>query len=232
MTLPAPVIRKHDGFLVVRDDMLEGGTKRRVLGSLLARWPNNEFVYASMSGGYGPVALAYACRDLGRRATLIYSWHKSKPLVEKAKAAGADIVMTPKPAFFNVVQKHARNYAQAHPEARLLKMGFDYPEFVEETAELAGSLDVQPQQVWCAGGSGALTRALQKAWPGAEHHVVRVSSVRGDFGRATQHMAPEKFTQVAKIKPPFPSAKYYDAKIWRFVEELAEPGALVWNVGA
>ena len=79
--------------------------------------------------------------------------------------------MTPKRAFFTVVRKHARDYAQAHPDAVLLKMGFNYPEFTQGLAKAAQELDVEPKQVWCAGGSGTLTRALQLAWPDADHHL-------------------------------------------------------------
>lgn len=235
-TLPDPVIVNHDGFQVVRDDLLPGGTKRRALSSLLSQWDNPEFVYASTAHGYGPVALAYACRDIGRKATLVYSWRKNDtPLFAEAKNAGANIVMTPKRAFFVVVHKKAREYAAEHPDAKLLNMGFNYPEYVEATAEIikktARYLSQKPREIWCAGGSGTLTRALQMVWPDADHHVIRVSKVKGDFGAAAQHFAPETFEQKAKQPPPFPSAKNYDAKIWQFVTTQASPGALVWNVG-
>ena len=72
MPLPKPEIIDHDGFHVVRDDLLPGGTKRRGLTELLNALGADEYIYPSTAQGYGPVALAHACRDLGKKATLIY----------------------------------------------------------------------------------------------------------------------------------------------------------------
>jgi hypothetical protein len=80
-------------------------------------------------------------------------------------------------------------------------------------------------------GSGTLTRALQRAWPHAAFHAVRIGSAP-DAGRATLHMAPEPFERDAKQPPPFPSCGNYDAKAWRFILRHATPGALFWNVAA
>ena len=45
--LPKPIIKEYDGIQVVRDDLLDGGTKRRKLYHVyLASLPNiEEFVY-------------------------------------------------------------------------------------------------------------------------------------------------------------------------------------------
>jgi hypothetical protein len=44
--------------------------------------------------------------------------------------------------------------------------------------------------------------------------------------------APERPNTKAEIPPPFASAEYYDAKLWRFAKEHASPNALIWNVAA
>jgi hypothetical protein len=44
------------------------------------------------------------------------------------------------------------------------------------------------------------------------------------------YSVPEEPEQEAELPPPYPSAIYYDAKIWRFIQKHAKPGALVWNI--
>jgi len=63
-----PQVEEHAGILVVRDDLVQGGTKRRVIGQFLTG--ADEFVYASPAYGYGQVALAYSCAYAGQRATV------------------------------------------------------------------------------------------------------------------------------------------------------------------
>src|SRR6185295_15323322 len=77
MILPAPVIVEHEGFQVVRDDLLPGGTKRRALHVLFDE--HTEYVYAGPVYGYAQVALAYAAADACKKATIFCAerktWH-------------------------------------------------------------------------------------------------------------------------------------------------------------
>lgn len=79
--------------------------------------------------------------------------------------------------------------------------------------------------------SGALSRALQIAWPDASFKAVQVGATP-DVGRATLYKAPERFEVDAKGPVPFPSCRNYDAKAWQFVARYAKTGALFWNVAA
>src|ERR1700677_1542679 len=88
--LPVPIVRKHGKVLVIRDDYLEGGTKRRVIPQLLVG--GKEFVYASPAQGYAQLALAYACRDYGYRATVFVAKRKKMHyLTVEASNVGAKI---------------------------------------------------------------------------------------------------------------------------------------------
>jgi hypothetical protein len=226
--MPGPVIAEAGGIMVVRDDLIAGGTKRRVLDTLLVG--AEEFVYATAAYGYAQVALAYACAAAGKRAT-VFTAKRAVPHARtlEARAAGAKVVMVPH-GYLSNVQAKARAYAQA-VGAALLPFGFDTPAFVDALAAVAASLPVQPREAWTVAGSGTLTRALQRAWPHAAFHAVRIGSAP-DAGRATLHMAPEPFERDAKQPPPFPSCGNYDAKAWRFILRHATPGALFWNVAA
>ena len=225
--LPDPVLEERDGFVIVRDDILPGGTKRRVAGVLLNG--AEEFVYASPAYGYAQIALAYACKDADKRATIFTAKRKVlAPRSLQAKEQGATIVFVPT-GYLTNVQAKARSYAEVSG-ACLLPFGFDHPDVVVALADLALSLPVKPYEVWTVAGSGTLTRALQQAWPLAQFYAVKIGK-EPHAGRAFLFHAPELFEQAAKVNPPFPSCPQYDAKAWRFVKQHASPGALFWNVG-
>ena len=60
---PAPVVEKYNDIYVVRDDLLEGGSKVRFADKLIKDTPVKEFVYGgSNKVGWGNISLAYLCR--------------------------------------------------------------------------------------------------------------------------------------------------------------------------
>jgi hypothetical protein len=225
---PAPVIEEHAGILVVRDDLIPGGTKARVLPAILQG--AREFVYASPVYGYAQIALAYAAREAGVKATVfVAERQRMHARTLEAHAAGARILEVA-PGYMTVVRARARSYC-AVSGARLLPFGLDDPIVLDAIANLARGLDVEPREVWSVAGTGVLTRALQRAWPRATFRAVRIGAMP-DPGAALLLAAPEKFEQDARIRPPFPSCGNYDAKAWRFITAQASPGALFWNVAA
>lgn len=225
---PDPVIEDVGGVLVVRDDLIAGGTKARALAQFMDY--ADEFVYASPAYGYAQMALAYACRDAGKQATIfVAKRNELHPRTTKAKQAGAKIVQIPYGYMSNVTSK-SREYASA-AGAMLLPFGLDFPEFISALADIAKGLPITPREVWCVAGSGVLARALQTVWVYADMHAVRIGA-EPKAGKAKLHNAPEKYEQDAKAPPPFPSCSNYDAKAWQFIERYASPGALFWNVAA
>lgn len=226
--LPAPVIQNIDGFMVVRDDLIPGGTKARIIGNFLDG--DHEWVYASPAYGYAQIALALTCRDMGKQATIFTAKRKAlHPRTLEAKAAGAKIVQVPYGYLSNVRAKAAA-YANA-VGAGLLPFGFDFPAFTDALTCVARATGIDPAEVWTVAGSGTLSRALQIAWPKAAFKMVQVGSIP-DTGRAILYKAPEAFGDDARYRPPFPSCSNYDAKAWQFVKRHGQPGALFWNVAA
>lgn len=229
MTLPDPHVETVDRWQVVRDDLLPGGTKVRALPALIDDDSADEFVYAGPAYGYAQVALGHACRSAGRRATCFVPARSSlHPRSTEALAAGTRIVEV-RHGRLSVLKARARDYCAA-TSARLLPFGLDTPAFVSALAAVARPV-ADPAEVWCVAGSGALTRALQEAWPAAAHHAVVVGA-SPDVGRAVRWHAPEPFERDARRPPPYPATSNYDAKVWQFVVDQASPGALIWNVAA
>ena len=223
-----PLIQEIDNVLVVRDDTLPSGTKRRALPVLMKASP--EYVYASPVYGYAQVALAHVARESGKRATVFCAQRTVRHArTLEAQAAGARIIEVPC-GYLSVLKARARQYC-AVTGAELLPFGLDTPAFIEALSDVARGLNVNPHEVWTVAGSGVLSRALQMAWPGARFFAVQVGAVP-NAGRAQVIKAPEWFEQDAKLRPPFPSCSNFDAKAWRFIRQRAAPGALFWNVAA
>lgn len=225
-----PIVIEHDGIAVVRDDLFEGGTKARFLPVLFEG--ANEVVYASPAEGGAQTALAFVARALGKSATIFVAKRATPhPRALVAKAVGARVFQVT-PGYLNVVQARAAEYAAANG-ARLMPFGADLPEAIERIAQAARWADVEPDEVWCASGSGVLARGLAKAWPDARRHVVQVGRELSpdDVAGATIHVHPRTFGQLAAAQPPFPSDPHYDAKAWEIATARRGAGRVVfWNV--
>lgn len=111
-TTPNPVVERIGALIVVRDDLLPGGTKDRVAGVVVAG--ASGVVYASPGEGYAQMAIARACSARGIPA-VIFTAARKKPHRNTIRAAtfGADI-MPVRPGYLCVVQARAREHAVAH----------------------------------------------------------------------------------------------------------------------
>ena len=222
-----PVVEEYEGFRVVRDDLIPGGTKVRAIHRLFDS--REEYVYAGPCQGYAQVALAYAGREHQKRITLFCARRKiMHSRTAEAIKAGANLVEV-YPGYLTVVNSRAETYCRA-TGACLLPFGLADPRMIEGIAEYARRMHPEPREVWSVAGSGTLSLALQAAWPDAEVNAVVIGKRHDRIGRATLWIAPERYEQGAKDPPPFPSCDNYDAKLWQFVVEYAALGALVWNV--
>ena len=233
-SLPKPIIKEHDGIKVVRDDLLDGGTKRRAFTIYVNSKPEiNEFVYASPRQGYAQLSLAYACKDLGKKCTVTVPKGERYWLTDKAEEIGANIIEVPM-GYLTNIQAKAKKYCLKNG-AHLIPFGGDHPIIVEAMKRTALSLDINPTEVWTVMSSGVLSRGLQEAWPDAKVYGVQIghNTTRQEQGRAKTFKSKYKFQQECKEleRPPFSSSLTYDSKAWSFIQEHATKGALFWNVG-
>lgn len=233
---PEPVVEEHDGFLVVRDDLLGGGSKIRFADYLIRADDNiNEWVYGSSPAtGYAQISLGHLCKKYDKSAVVFMAdraIEKRHPYQIEAINTGVDMRWVPN-GMLSVTEKRARDYVSDNPTSRrLLPIGFDHPTVLASIIRVAQSMPITPSEVWTVGSSGTLTRGLQLAWPDTSFHCVCVGH-SGDYGRAKTYRCEIPFNKETKVKPPFPSAPTYDAKAWEFMLDHASPGALFWNVGA
>lgn len=227
--LPAPVIELCGNISILRDDLLNGGTKRRAIHVFFDD-EHEEYCYASPVQGAAQIALAVTARDYGKRVRIFCAerktWHEN---TKRVIALGGVVEEVPMGFLSNVTAK-AQRYCQ-QSGAKMLPFGLDAPEFIHELAGVARALGIAPKEVWSIASSGVLSRALQLAWPDATFFGVQVGHAPPP-SKAMIFQAPEKFERDAKDPPPFPSCGNYDAKAWQFIKQHAtqSPSTLFWNV--
>lgn len=235
---PKPIVEKISGRItVVRDDLLDGGSKTRFLPFLIGDAP--ELVFGGPFCGGAPWALSVIGRDLGRRVTLFYA--KRSILHRRQRAAlqnGAQIFQV-SPGYMTVVQRRARDYA-AKAGALFLPLGFDVPAaedpFVAEMEGVRASVG-SPDQVWCASGSGMLARCLSRAFPSSQICAVAVGLAsrwehQSFAANVSIRPAELRFEQETRAPSPFPSCRNYDRKAWEVCDRESKGSVLFWNVAA
>ena len=237
-----PVLKNHEGFIVVRDDLLNAGSKVRGIDYLIGHNPFHKYIKEWVFGscpatGYAQISLPTVCSKYNKKTVLFMAERKRENLHEyqlRGLTLKADYRWVPN-GMLNVTQKRAKDYVNENPDEReLLPIGLEHPTVIASFIKVARDLPIQPKEVWSVGSSGTLNRSLQLAWPDAEVHVVSVGHTMSqrEIGRAIYHRSELKFDRPVKSEdaPSFPSAPTYDAKAWKFIRELASPGALFWNV--
>jgi len=243
---PKLVIEQHDGFHIVRDDLLEGGSKRRFVDRYMReeiKEGAEEFVYGGCpANGYAQLSLTLQANHYGKKAVFFMakrSLDNLHPYQKQALDYGADIRWVPN-GMLQVTKARAREYFYEDPiRRRILPLGLEEKRVFEDIRDLAKNIEIvysiKISEIWSVGSSGTLTRGLQMAFPDKEVHCVSVGHkmAQHEIGRANLYLSKYKFTQEVKEedKPPFPSVPTYDAKAWSIMKEHAKPNALFWNVG-
>lgn len=245
-------------LIVIRDDLLCGGTKSRIVRDYLIEdigLHYSEYVYVSNPYGGAQIALAETIKNLNEEmaqqqqqrsfTAVIFCEGEEEigsPQIEAAKQLGAHYV------FGRLAFGNAHYYvAQTKNHAVLLENGFRTPSNTIRLAQQMSSIREQFgifNQAFCAVASGLLIESMQMADLAQEYYGVCV------FGRPPHGMEMRHRQHVNAIipalpfdsiprtdddLPPFPSALRYDAKVWRVMSETKKMKSgkrriLLWNV--
>jgi hypothetical protein len=225
----------HSRFTVLRDDLIEGGSKMRFLPFLAG--DAAEVVYGGPFCGAAAWALSVWARDADRRATLFYAAREALHWRQEAARANGARLEFVRPGYLAKVQKEARDYA-AKAGAHFLPLGFDVPAAIDPLTEFAHRLRGQvgtPDQIWCATGSGMLARVIAQAFPDALVCAVAVGlASRHDaqaFGPNVRiRDAGVPFATPSNAAAPFPACANYERKAWAACVREARGNVLFWNV--
>lgn len=224
-------------IVILRDDLLEGGTKLRIIP--FAVGTAREVVFGGPFCGGAPHALSVWGREAGRKVTLFYAERAELHARQRAARANGATLHFVSPGYMTVVQKRARDYAE-QAGALFLPLGLDVEPARDALIEVARAVRLHlggVDEVWCATGSGMLAQVLAAAFPDAEVCATAVGlSSRHD----AQSFAPNvrlveagvPFARNISVAAPFPICGHYEAKAWRRCVAEAQGRVLFWNVAA
>jgi hypothetical protein len=229
--MPEPVIEYYDtggykkNIVVVRDDLLEAGSKSRFLDLLVKNTDCKEWVFGGANKiGWGPTSLAYLCKKYNKKCTTFWAKRKTPTMQQQMYLDYGGKIEWVNMGMLTVTKARARKYYEEDTKNReLLPLGLEH-ELVTACAvrvmeDLQKKHNLKPDTIWSVGSSGSLNRSLQIAFPEAEANVVQVGHkmTEKEIGRANLYIAPYKYDKAVKKDeaPPFPSAPEYDAKGWK-----------------
>jgi len=239
---PMPEIRYFGDIIVVRDDLLEAGSKTRFLDLLIQSTDIDEWVFGGANKiGWGPTSLAYLCKKYGKKCTTFWAKRNKPTLQQQMYLDYGGKIEWVNMGMLTVTKARARKYYEQDTKRRkLLPLGLE-DDLVKGCAikimrEMADYHSIKPESLWSVGSSGTLNRSLQMAFPEADANVIQVGHkmTEHEIGRAKLYVADYKFDKAVREdeKPPFPSAPEYDAKGWKIMKENRDKTKcnLFWNV--
>ena len=231
-----PKIKMHDNYFVVRDDLIEYGSKCRFGDYLVKNCEYDTLVYVQPRFGFAGISLSYLAQKYNKKLVLFMP--SSKEISEHQAVCierGAEVKFRRIAAMPNL-NRIAKKWAEEN-NAFFIPLGLVHPLV---TASIVKTCDDiikhwgEPKEVWTAISTGVLSRGLQIGFPNATFHSVAVARnlKSGELGYASVYSHEKAFNQnVSKDwVPPFPSASNYDAKVWEYMKKHASEGALMWNV--
>lgn len=235
-------IKNHYGIHVLRDDLLDGGTKFVLMEGIVNKYPDaEEFVYASPVYGGFQIALTMYCEKAGKRATIFCAKRKHKhPHTLLCKAHGAKIVEV-SPGYLSVVEHRAKAYCAKHSRAQKLEFGAASPENIaaitQRAKQVFRKMGGEPDEVWVAVGSGTILQGILGATSRAKVYGVQVGAELDFLPKSLyknveiiKYDAP--FEEDNGLELEFPSTANYDRKAFEQCLLRHKKGnkVLFWNV--
>jgi hypothetical protein len=226
-----PVVMRYDGIDVVREDLLEGGSKTRFLPYLIEG--AKEVVYGGPFCGAAALALSVLGRRLNIKVTLFYASRKPRNWHGNQRAAqrnGATIYLVPT-GYMTNVQAKAKAYARERG-ALFLPLGFDVPQATEPYIEVLRKVAPSPGLA----RADLVHHGLGDARALSRRRLSRVTGDRVCVGLASRHdkqaFTPNvrlidsgySFSAPARTQPPFPSRPEYDARRGSYASGNARAG--------
>jgi len=229
---------KNGSILVVREDLLPGGTKSRAAIPFISKMKEygcKQFNYASPFCGYAQIALAIACQQ-NNVGCKIFAVEQNGEMSSYSKTAmdhSAQIEL-------------CKTLEEAEDRANRA-VGFKIPLGFNHSLYEAYFFQALKEQfekikpknnIWLPIGSGTLLRSVRKCtknriigvnvkiFPTLHKKIFELKKLNNTLVIDT----PEQFEDKANDLPPIPSNLYYDAKLWKFIYHHAKNEDIWWNV--
>lgn len=232
-------IDDYKNIKILRDDKLLGGTKSRFIEKILDNQKTG-YVYATPVYGSFQIALAGVCKKLNKECVIFCANRKKKHAhtLEVEKLGGV-LNETLKGGYLNVVQSKAKKFVSDNPTYQYIEFGGNYDfgiDIISQTMkQVIKKLGKEPDEIYCAVGSGTLVKGILKGTKNAKITGVIVGK---DFNFQHERLNlikyPKKFENISRCKVPFQCMPNYDLKAFEIcLERLGEHhnnDVLFWNV--
>lgn len=242
---PNFIIQRYENIDIIRDDLLESGSKQRAVISIIRKLSDkyNEFVVPTSEYGIGGLTLAYACK-LFQKVAHIFVTDSSKMYPEiKAKIE----------KYGGIIHTGFRSMKEIYSNIESFKEGKNIYEFqlgfegelfaktLEKKLKFAlGTTFVYQwitryDEVWIVGGTGSMSKILFNIFANSKIFVVQVGkeivdTIKDPRYKIIKYNKP--FSYRSEVVPPFNSIPNYDAKAWEMLikSNRANKNILFWNV--
>jgi hypothetical protein len=223
-------IQKYKNLLVLRDDLLKGGTKS-IFMPLIKEKGIKKYVYASPVEGGFQIALS---KYFKKKAIIFVAKRKKKHNNQiEVKKTGAKVIEIPY-GYLSNIQSKAKEYCNKHKDCKYIQWGgAPYIDAIskrtKQVLKKTGHLD----EIWCAVGSGTLIQGIIKAVPKTTQvYGVQVGAKYKGKKYPNLHILKysKPFKYESKLELPFQSNSNYDKKVFEYALKNAKGKSLVWNV--
>ena len=230
------IIESHDGINVLRDDLLTGGSKTRYIHKILDK-NKKGYVYASPVYGAFQIALAHYCKENNKKCVIFCAGRneRHKNTIEVLDT-GANLQEITNGGFLRNVQIKAKNFVEANPEYQYIEFGTNSETSINEiskiTKKIIKKLGKEPDEIYCAVGSGTLLTGILKGTTTSKITGVIVGKPFELSDKRVRLITyPKKFEVESKFNCPFKSSPNYDLKAYEICMKMKGKGSvLFWNV--
>lgn len=231
-------------FKLIQDTYLEAGSKQRGIRYFqqLKDAGYKGIITQSTPFGYGQIAASMGCKLVGLDCHLFLPKTDQITNLTKIALQYQPIVHYVRRGRYTknseVAEDMRRFGAKVGDDYKVVSLGLDDSDYIRELglaiADSTQSHDIDGKNIWVAGGSAVIARALHQAFPNSKLYIVAMGRlIYPDLVEGIDHqiyIAPEAFTRDAIITPPYTSLPNYDAKVWQFVKQYGKHGDYIWNV--
>ena len=231
-----PVVKDHEGFQIVRDDMMIG-SKARFGDYFMSQVKEDTVVYVCPRKGLAGLAVLDLAKKYNKKTVLFMPSSKKVSDHQAICIERGAIPKFRRIAAMPNLNRIAEEYANKEG-GFFVPLGLYHPLVVAGVVRVADNLAKEhgePKEVWCAISTGVLSRGLQIGWPHAKFYSVAVARnlKAGELCRSNVISDPFPFLKNERNDrmPPFPTVNNYDAKVWKYMEYKGSWDAWMWNVG-
>lgn len=246
---PKLVIENFEGFNVIRDDILAGGTKQRLLNHVdffKNKIGECDTLLYTGNYGYGSIFTSILANKLKKKCicaiNMTYMNGEKCKNLDKLKMKMSD--QTTIKTFDNwrdLVKYGLR--IDKYKNIYWMPLGIDFDGVSDLLSyEISRNIDdgvFDKKNIWVVCGVGLLTESLAKAFPSATINSIVITKSLKKRNDITKRTSGYKNVSLIfadnlpiNLQTPYPSAEGYDEITWFFAKRYGEKGDYIWNTAS